>query len=102
MNKFIQLAVCVLVSLLVLSAIVFWLSPKGIFVPESRAVHALEIQGFSKIEITHKAYLFINWRGGSEDDCVRFTAKATNPIGKEVEVYVYSGWLSKGSTIRVP
>ena len=65
--------------------------PVGAFVPESRAIRALETQGYSNIEITKKAVFFIGWRGGDSKDKVRFTAKATNPVGKEVKVYVFSG-----------
>lgn len=72
----------------------------GFFVPESKAVNELQVQGYSNIQIIDRAWLTIYWRGGAADDVVRFQAKADNPIGKNVEVYVYSGWPFKGATIR--
>ena len=43
----------------------------------------------------------IGFRGGDDGDAARFTAIATNPIGKEVVVEVYAGWPFKGATIRI-
>lgn len=91
----ITIAVVVLVLLLVLA-------PTGLMVPDSKAVRALETQGFSDIKITERAWYFIGMRGGDKSDSVRFTATATNPAGKKVQVYVFSGWLFKGATIRTP
>ncbi len=89
-----------LVLVVLLLGVLVGIIPVGMFVPESRAIRALETQGYSQVEITHKAVYFIGWRGGDKCDKVRFTAKAINPIGKEVTVYVFSGWLLKGCTIR--
>ena len=73
---------------------------RGVLVDESKAVRALEAQGFSDIEITDKAWFIVGLRGCSEHDAVKFMATATNPVGKKVEVYVCSGWIFKGATIR--
>lgn len=78
------------------------LIPSGLLVKESKAVRALETQGFSEITITDRAWFMVSMRGGDKSDCVRFTATATNPAGKRVRVYVFSGWLFKGATIRTP
>lgn len=72
----------------------------GSFVDESVAVDALQKQGFADINITKKEWLFVGLRGCSEDDSVKFTAIAKNPRNETVEVYVCSGWLFKGSTVR--
>lgn len=75
---------------------------RGLFVSEDTAIKALETQGFSNITIESHDWLAIGWRGGSKDDVARFTAHATNPAGKRVEVYVYAGWPFKGATVRSP
>jgi hypothetical protein len=73
----------------------------GCMVREKTAVRALEKQGYSEVQITSRANYFVRMRGGSNGDVVRFTCNAKNPAGKFVEdVYVFSGWLFKGSTIR--
>ena len=74
----------------------------GLLVPESKAVRALETQGFSEVKITDRSWFLIGVRGGDKSDCVRFTATAKNPAGKTVQVYVFSGWPFKGATIRTP
>lgn len=94
-----------LVELLIVIAILCILLscffPTGIFVPESKAIKALQTQGFNKIKIVDRDVWFVRFKGGDRD-AVRFTATATNPAGKEVTVYVFSGWLFKGATIRTP
>jgi hypothetical protein len=71
----------------------------GYLVSEDAAVRALKDQGFTNITITGKSVLTASMWGCSDSDDVRFTATATNPAGKHVEVYVCSGFL-KGSTVR--
>ena len=80
-------------------AILFFLV-EGSFVDESVAIKALQKQGFTDINITGKEWLFVGLRGCSEDDSVKFTVIAKNPRNETVEVYVCSGWLFKGSTVR--
>ncbi|MDO8590685.1 MAG: hypothetical protein Q7R65_01765 [bacterium] len=89
----------VLVIVFILTLATGW---TGLLVPESKAVLALETQGFSGVKITDRAWFMVGMRGGDKSDCVRFTATATNPVGKKVQVYVFSGWLFKGATIRTP
>lgn len=72
----------------------------GIFIEETTAVEALETQGYSNITITDKDWFMVGARGCSDDDIVKFDAVATNPIGKEVEVYVCRGLFFKGATVR--
>ncbi|MDO8559226.1 MAG: hypothetical protein Q7R84_02735 [bacterium] len=72
----------------------------GNLVDEDIAVKALEIQGFSDITIIEKDNWFIGFKGGGREDVVKFTAVATNPAGKKVEVDVFAGWPWKGATIR--
>ncbi len=86
----------IVVVVVILAAFFF---PTGLWVPESRAVSALETQGFSDIKVTDKDIWFVSLKGG-HGDSVRFTASATNPIGKRVTIYVFSGWPFKGATIR--
>lgn len=77
-----------------------FLMSAGNFVDENVAIEALQKQGFTDINITGKDWLFVGFRGCSEDDSVKFTAIAKNARNETVEVYVCSGWLFKGSTIR--
>lgn len=89
----------ILFIILLTLAILFFLV-EGSFVDESVAIKALQKQGFTDINITGKEWLFVGFRGCSEDDSVKFTAIAKNPRNETVEVYVCSGWLFKGSTVR--
>ena len=98
-HQSVTVVVFVFALVLVLTAATGW---TGLLVPENKAVRALETQGFSEIAITDRSWLFVGMRGGDKSDCVRFTATATNPAGKMVQVYVFSGWLFKGATIRTP
>lgn len=75
---------------------------QGIMVSKTSAIKALENDGFSNITILKKQWHFINIRGGSDGDDVRFTAEATNPAGKKVTVYVFSGWPWKAASIKSP
>ncbi len=74
----------------------------GYLVPESKAISALQTQGFSNVKIVQRNCTFIGMRGGGSGDKVRFIAEATNPIGKKVTVYVFAGWPFKGATVRSP
>ncbi|KKP80380.1 MAG: hypothetical protein A2271_04865 [Candidatus Moranbacteria bacterium RIFOXYA12_FULL_35_19] len=81
-------------------AISIVLSCRGILVDKNVAIRAVETQGFSNIKVIDHAWFAVGLRGCSSKDAARFTVKATNPAGKEVECYVCSGWLFKGATIR--
>jgi len=72
----------------------------GTMVNEKVAVNCLEVQGYSDIKVIDHAWFFIPFRGGDRGDSARFHMRAVNPAGKEVDVYVFSGWLFKGATIR--
>ena len=74
---------------------------RGVLVNEQKAVQTLETQGYTNVQITDKSWFAIGWRGCDQNDAARFTARAKNPAGKEVTVYVCSG-LIKGGTIRTP
>jgi hypothetical protein len=69
--------------------------------PQS-AVTALKNQGFSHVIIIDQSYMFVGVRGCDGSDAARFTAQATNPVGKRVKLYVCVGWPFKGATIRTP
>lgn len=73
---------------------------RGVWVDKSVAVRALEIQGYQNIEVLDHAWFVVGMRGCDEKDAARFTVRATNALGKNVELYVCSGWIFKGATIR--
>ncbi len=77
-------------------------SCRGCLVSEDVAIRALETNGFSDIKITDHSWFALGLRGGSTDDAARFTAEATNPIGKRVTVNVFTGWILKNATVRSP
>ena len=73
----------------------------GCMVSEKKALNALEKAGYSEVVVVDRSNYFVMLRGGSESDSVRFTCRAKNPAGKEVtNIYVFSGWIFKGTTIR--
>ncbi|MEK7650302.1 MAG: hypothetical protein AAB364_00270 [Patescibacteria group bacterium] len=76
------------------------MSCRGCTVSDQVAIKALETSGFSDIKIVDHSWFAIGVRGGSDSDAARFTAEATNPVGKRVTVEVFTGWLFKGATIR--
>lgn len=85
-----------------LAAVIFWIiGGLGMFKNSSTAIKALEIQGYTDIQITDHAWLLIRFRGCDGKDAARFTATAKNPRGQEVEVYVCTGLVFKGATIRM-
>ena len=89
------------IPIILVVAVLFVLGfARGAFVDESRAVKALETQGYSNVTITDHAWLLIGFRGCDAKDAAMFKTRATNPIGREVEVLVCTGWLFKGATIR--
>lgn len=72
----------------------------GFFVSEDVAIRALKAHGFSDIEILDKDVFLVYFRGCSNTDCAKFDIRAKNPLGETVELYVCSGWLFKGATVR--
>ena len=88
-------------SFLVLIIAVFFIwFGMGIFANQNVAVRTLEAQGYSNIQIVDHAWFVVGLRGCDEKDAARFTAKVTNPAGKPAEVYVCTGVIFKGGTIR--
>lgn len=73
----------------------------GIVISDDIAYRALEANGFSNVSKIEKDTFFVDWKGGGNDDVVKFTVEATNPVGKQVKVAVFAGWPFKGATIRV-
>ena len=72
---------------------------RGYLTTESEATKALHTQGFTDCELTDTAYVFVAWRGCGSD-AARYDFRATNPIGKRVNVSVCVGWPFKGATVR--
>ena len=74
---------------------------RGIFANKDVALRTLNAQGYSDIQIMDHAWFVVGLRGCDGSDAARFTAKATNPAGKSAEVYVCTGVIFKGGTVRV-
>ncbi len=73
----------------------------GQLIDNSTAIKALESQGYSNITIVNKAWVAVQFRGCGAGDAARFDTVAINPIGQKVDtVYICSGWIFKGSTLR--
>jgi len=89
-------------AIVVFIAIIIIGYSRGAFIGEDVAIRTLEAQGYKGIEITDHTWFLTGFRGGCDGrDAARFTAKATNPAGVEVTVYVCTD-IFKGGTIRVP
>lgn len=73
---------------------------RGIFADRSAAIRALETQGYSEIQIIDHQWFLVGLRGCDGKDAAKFPARAKNPVGKEVECFVCTGWPFKGATIR--
>lgn len=89
----------VMVAAAIVGLMIFLLT-LGKFVDESTAIRALEKQGYSNIEVVDKDIWFVSLRGCGDEDVAKFDAVATNPAGKEVDVFVCIGWPFKGATVR--
>ncbi|MEN9614204.1 MAG: hypothetical protein RLZZ347_511 [Candidatus Parcubacteria bacterium] len=101
MKKFTLIEILVILSL---GLFLLWkLGPfPGCLVSEKHAISALEKAGYSEVKITDRSNYFISRRGGGYGDVTRFTCSAKNPAGKNVsDIYVFSGWPFKGTTIRM-
>ncbi len=72
----------------------------GYFNKEEKAINALDTAGYSDITITSHHWFAVGLLGCSHGDASKFDAIATNPAGKQVELYVCTGFWFKGSTIR--
>lgn len=88
--------------LIVVGLLVIATQFRGIFVKENVAIRTAHVNGFTEIKVVDKVWFLPALRGCSEKDAVRFTVRAKNFKGEEVEFYVCSGWLFKAATVRVP
>jgi prepilin-type N-terminal cleavage/methylation domain-containing protein len=73
---------------------------RGMLVNEDVAIRALEKQGYSDIKIISHNWFLVGVRGCDGKDAAKFTARVKNPAGKDTEVFVCTGWIFKGATIR--
>lgn len=73
---------------------------RGIMVEPQIAIRSLEKQGYVNVQITDKDWLLVGLRGCSGSDAAKFSARATNPAGQEVELNVCAGWPFKNATVR--
>lgn len=73
---------------------------RGIFVKENVAIKSLEKQGYSNVEVTKRGWFFVGFSGCDMNDASKITTNATNPAGKQIEIFVCTGWPFKGATIR--
>ena len=90
-----------LIVFAIITIVISLLAPSGIWVRDSKAIRALENQGFKDIRIVGHNYYGLKFRGAEKGETVRFIAEATNSAGKRVTVYVYAGFW-KGAAIRTP
>lgn len=72
----------------------------GSLTKQSTAERALTNQGYTHLKLENKDILFVEVKGCGKEDTAKFTFKATNPIGRTVNVEVCEGWPFKGATIR--
>ena len=89
-------------ALISLFAIVFMIlfGMRGCMVSATKAISAMEEQGFSEVEILDHSYLFVGLQGCDSKDSAAFDVRAKNTNGKTVNMVVCSGWPFKGATIR--
>lgn len=80
--------------------IVFFAIFGGIWADPQLAIRAAENQGFSQVRIVDKSWFAVSFKGCSNSDAAKFSIKAINPSGKEVEMSVCVGWPFKGATLR--
>ncbi len=92
----IWIAACVIIVCAVIAFSIF----RGLWADKSTALRALEKQGYSDVRIIDHSWFMVSVRGCSNSDAAKFTALAKNPVGKEVECFVCTGWPFKGATIR--
>lgn len=81
-------------------AIIAGLMVTGSCVDSAGAVKAAEVQGFTNVELSGHDWFMVSLRGCSRSDAAKFRMQATNVQGQRVDIYVCSGWLFKGHTVR--
>lgn len=84
----------------VVAAILFLGLFRGAFADSRVAMRALETQGYSNVQITNHQWFLVGFRGCDEKDAAKFSATAMNPVGRQVELFVCTGWIFKGATVR--
>ena len=72
----------------------------GACVDDANVKKAVEKQGYSEVRLTDKSIFFITFRGCSKEDSAKYSARAKNPKGKEVDLIICAGWPFKGVTVR--
>lgn len=72
----------------------------GFMVNDKNIISAVEKQGYSNLVIIKKHCLFASLFGGSSGDAAVYDMNATNPVGKNTDIIVSTGWLFKGVTVR--
>ena len=72
---------------------------RGCLVPLTKAISALENQGYRNVHIKDRDILFLGLRGCDSYDAVKFEAAAVNAQGDTVDVILCGGVL-KGLTVR--
>jgi len=65
-----------------------------------QALFNVEKQGYAKVALGTKHYIFVSFRGCSSHDAAMWEAKGINAHGKKVDLIVCSGWPFKGVTVR--
>lgn len=86
----------IVIALLCLVACRGCISP----VTSEDAIEVAKNQGYSNAKVVSRDYLFVGYRGCSDEDSLRFVIKAKNPLGKSVQIYVCTGFWLKGATVR--
>ena len=73
---------------------------RGSCVDDSIAYRSMDKQGYTDVKVTNHSFFMVGLRGCSYHDAAKFNVKAKNPAGKVVNVYVCTGFIFKGATIR--
>ena len=81
-------------------AITVGLMMTGSCVDSADAIKAAEVQGFTDVELSGHDWFAVSLRGCSRSDAAKFRMQATNHQGQRVSIYVCSGWMFKGHTVR--
>lgn len=79
----------------------FLFQSRGVFVDDARPLAALKAHGFTNVTIIREDDFFVGFRGCSHGDAAKYTVRATNAAGETTDdIFVCSGWLFRGSTVR--
>ena len=72
----------------------------GEFVDDSRAVKAMEANGFTQVRVTGQHGMAPQWNGCSKSDAVAFDVQGINQQQKQIYATVCCGLILKSCTIR--